>query len=101
MILVETQVIEIYQIKITKLSLQTKTNVPSNDINNKESILSPAAVAKSHGVSSKAIREIWSGRTWFRQLMHLDLARAAMVHRIKLPGRPMGAKGKRTRQDEA
>ena len=51
-----------------------------------------AAVARSFGVSEKTVRDIWIGRTWVREMMHLDPARAAKAHILKLPGRPRRAK---------
>ena len=47
-----------------------------------------AAVARSFGVSEKTVRDIWIGRTWVREMMHLDPARAAKACNLKLPGRP-------------
>jgi hypothetical protein len=49
---------------------------------------SAAAVARSFGVSEKTVRDIWAGRTWVREMMHLDPARAAKAGSLKLPGRP-------------
>ena len=57
-----------------------------------------AKVAEDYGVSDKTIRDIWKGRTWFRETMHLDPNRAAMVDRLKQPGRPKGSKDKERRQ---
>ena len=46
-------------------------------------------VASAFGVSEKTVRDIWTGRTWFLELMHLDPARAARAaERLRLPGRP-------------
>ena len=77
-VLTEAQAVEIFLIKI------------ANDDVPKRSRRSAAAVARQFGVSDKAVRDIWTGRTWFRELMHLDPARAAMPERLKRPGRPRG-----------
>jgi hypothetical protein len=51
--------------------------------------LTAAAVGISFGVSEKAIRDIWRGRTWVRETMHLDPASyATTVQMLRLPGRP-------------
>ena len=49
-----------------------------------------AAVAFDFGVSEKTVRDIWRGRTWHRETLHLDPCRPARV--IALPGRPLGRK---------
>ncbi len=47
-----------------------------------------ASVARSFGVSEKTVRDIWIGRTWVREMMHLDPTREAKASSLKLPGRP-------------
>ena len=54
---------------------------------------SAASLARKYGVSDKTIRDIWTGRTWFRELMHLDPARKDMAERLRFPGRPKHAAG--------
>ncbi len=51
-----------------------------------------AVISKSFGVSEKAVRDIWTGRTWVRETMHLDPARAAKAAGLSLPGRPKRSK---------
>ena len=75
-ILTAEQAIKIFKIK---LSNQTAT---------KSQILSPCNVARLFGVSEKAVRDIWKGRTWLRETMHLDPARIVMAARLRPPGRP-------------
>ena len=48
----------------------------------------PRAIGKQFGVSEKAVREIWKGRTWLRDSMHLDPSLAALASRLRPPGRP-------------
>ena len=88
-VLTEAQAVEIFLIKI------------ANDDVPKRSRRSAAAVARQFGVSDKAVRDIWTGRTWFRELMHLDPARAAMPERLKRPGRPRGRRNaQQTRKED-
>ena len=49
-----------------------------------------AAVALDFGISEKTVRDIWRGRTWHRETLHLDPCRPERV--IALPGRPLGRK---------
>ena len=88
-VLTEAQAVEIFLIKI------------ANDDVPKRSRRSAASVARQFGVSDKAVRDIWTGRTWFRELIHLDPARAAMPERLKRPGRPRGRRDtQRTRKED-
>ena len=49
-------------------------------------------------VSSKTIRDIWTGRTWYRETHHLDPTRSDARERLdKRPGRPKGAKDSKPR----
>ena len=51
--------------------------------------ISSSQVASVFGVSEKTIRDIWTGRTWFLELIYLDPARAAVAaKRLRPPGRP-------------
>jgi hypothetical protein len=45
-------------------------------------------VGKAYGVSDKAVRDIWNGRTWYKETMHLDPSRSSMPMRLRIPGRP-------------
>ena len=73
-ILTAEQAIKIFEIK---LSNQTATKIQSS-----------TNVARAFGVSEKTVRDIWKGRTWLREIMHLDPARAAMATQLRPPGRP-------------
>ena len=66
-ILSSEQAIEIFKIKLTN---QTAT---------RSQPLSPCVVARAYGVSEKAVRDIWNGRTWLRETMHLDPIMAARL----------------------
>ena len=60
---------------------------------------STADVAREYGVSSKAIRDIWVGRTWYRETFHLDPSRSDAAERLmKRVGRPKGAKDSKPRR---
>jgi hypothetical protein len=88
-ILTLQQAIDIFAIKMGQLGSNTK----------RSKYLTAAVVARSFGVSEKAIRDIWSGRTWVRETMHLDPAgAAAKTQRLRLPGRPKCRRGNETKQ---
>ena len=76
-ILSEAEAIQIFLIKLENDA--NKWNVPRR---------SATEVARHFGVSDKAVRDIWMGRTWFHELIHLDPERATMPGRLKRPGRP-------------
>ena len=52
-------------------------------------------IARSYGVSEKAVRDIWSGRTWAKETWHLNPSRTLIV---KQTGRPKGSRDSRPRQ---
>ena len=54
-----------------------------------------AVLAQTFGVSEKAIRDVWTGRTWAAATLHLDITRALKQKQV---GRPKGSKDKRPRQ---
>ena len=55
-------------------------------------------IANLFGVSSKTIRDIWSGRTWYRETYHLDPYRSDATERLlRRPGRPKGSKDRKQR----
>ena len=59
-------------------------------------------VGKRYGVSSKTIRDIWVGRTWYRTTHHLDPTRMDSTERLaRHPGRPKGSKDSRPRISKA
>ncbi len=72
-ILTEEEAVAIFKIKIT------------NDSTSRSERLSAAAVARDYRVSEKTIRDIWTARTWIREIVHLDPVRAALVERLKPP----------------
>ena len=59
---------------------------------------SATSVGKAYGVSEKAIRDIWKGRTWAKETWHLDMARPWHFKRM---GRPTGSKDKNPRKKGA
>ena len=52
-------------------------------------------VGRDFNVSEKAIRDIWSGRTWAKETWHLEPSRPL---NLKPTGRPKGCKDKLSRQ---
>jgi hypothetical protein len=58
--------------------------------------LSSAAVAREYGVGEKTVRDIWRGRTWYHETLHLDPSRP--VRAKGPPGRPMGRKDRGPRR---
>jgi hypothetical protein len=55
-------------------------------------------LASVYGVSEKAVRDIWTGRTWSNETWHLDTSRPLQV---KTVGRPRGCKDRRPRKKRA
>ena len=54
---------------------------------------SSADIAKEYGVTEKTIRDIWTGRTWFRETLHLEPSREKIAERLtRQLGRPKGSK---------
>ena len=85
-ILTDEQAGRIYQIKLD--SQAASILLPSSS--ERALVFRAGAVARAFGVSDKAIRDIWKGRTWLRETMHLDPTRAAMAGALRPPGRPKG-----------
>jgi hypothetical protein len=55
-------------------------------------------LSRIYGVSAKTVRDIWLGRTWYRETYHLDKDKAPLTNRLmKKAGRPKGAKDSRPR----
>ncbi len=52
-------------------------------------------LADVYGVSEKAVRDIWKGRTWSKQTCHLDPNHTAV---LKIAGRPKGRKDSKPRK---
>ena len=55
-------------------------------------------MATVYGVSEKAVRDIWTGRTWARETWRLDTSRPLQ---LKLVGRPKGCKDRNPRKKRA
>ena len=61
----------------------------------KESLQPATKVSRFYGVSEKAVRDIWTGRTWSAETWHLDTTRAL---KIKPSGRPQGSRDTKPRK---
>ena len=57
------------------------------------------AVARTYKVSEKTVRDIWRGRTWHHETLHLDPSRPARADTP--PGRPLGRKDSAPRRRPA
>ena len=57
--------------------------------------MSAASVSKKYGVSEKAVRDIWTGRTWSKETWHLDTSRSLPLKKM---GRPIGRKDAKPRK---
>ena len=72
-----------------------------NDVLNifrcKQSRMQATTVANMYGMSEKAIRDIWTARTWARETWHLEPSRTLV---LKQAGRPRGSKDSRPRQQK-
>ena len=60
---------------------------------------SSLAVARIYKVSEKTVRDIWRGRTWHHETLHLDPSRPARADTP--PGRPLGRKDSAPRRRPA
>ena len=56
---------------------------------------SAASVSKKFGVIEKAVRDIWTGRTWSKETWHLDTSRSRPLKKM---GRPVGRKDAKPRK---
>ena len=63
--------------------------------NCKGSVTSAAALSKLYGVCEKAVRDIWTGRTWSKETWHLDKSRPLQIRKM---GRPLGRKDAQPRK---
>ena len=61
----------------------------------KTSVTSASAISKLYGVSEKAVRNIWTGRTWSKETWHLDESRPFPTKKM---GRPFGRKDAQPRK---
>ena len=91
-VLTAEQAIQIFRIKIGSMSLTS-----SNVFKDTKTDIEAQVVADAFGVSEKAVRDIWKGRTWNRETMFLDPNRSANSSPLRLPGRPRGAKTRKDR----
>ena len=57
----------------------------------KGSGLSASKICQQFGISEKAVRDIWKGRTWAREIARLDPSSSFLVKKL---GRPIGSKDK-------
>ena len=57
--------------------------------------MSAASMSKKYGVSEKAVRDIWTGRTWSKETWHLDALRSRPVKKM---GRPVGRQDSKPRK---
>ena len=61
----------------------------------KESMISASNLSKKYGVTEKAVRDIWTGRTWLRETSCLDASRSLQPKKM---GRPLGRKDAKPRK---
>ena len=61
----------------------------------KANVTSATAKSKLYGVSEKAVRDIWTGRTWSKETWHLDESRPFPTKKM---GRPFGRKDAQPRK---
>ena len=61
----------------------------------KTHLMSAACVSKKYGVSEKAVRDIWTGRTWSKETWHLDASRSRPLKKM---GRPVGRQDTKPRK---
>ena len=60
-----------------------------------KTLIPATTIARKYSVSEKAIRDIWTSRTWSKETWHLDPSR---VVQAKQTGRPKGRADSRPRQ---
>jgi hypothetical protein len=63
--------------------------------NMKSSALTAVKIAVSYGISEKAVRDIWKGRTWSRETRHLDTTSTVVLKKV---GRPIGRRDQKPRK---
>ena len=64
----------------------------------KGSVTSATALSKHYGVSEKAVRDIWTGRTWSKETWHLY---KSQPYPAKKMGRPIGRKDAQPRKQRS
>jgi hypothetical protein len=88
-VLSHDQVVNIYKLRNASCSAAASK---------KRDGIGATSVARCFGVSSKTVRDIWVGRTWYRATQHLDPLRTDATERLqKRLGRPKGAKDRKPR----
>jgi hypothetical protein len=61
--------------------------------------LASRELAEKYSVSPKTVRDIWSGRSWYKETYIFDKTKAPLIQKLsKVPGRPKGSKDSRPRQ---
>ena len=84
-VLSSVQVLDIYRLKTQGDGL-TKSKT------------SASSIAKIFGISSKTVRDIWNGRTWYRTTNHLEPNKGDAAKRMQRhAGRPKGSKDSKPR----
>ena len=82
-----------------KATAKPRARLTENDVINifscKQSSMQATTVANMYGMSEKAIRDIWTARTWARETWHLEPSRTLV---LKQAGRPRGSTDSRPRQ---
>ena len=82
-----------------KATARPRARLTVNDVINifscKQSSMQATTVANMYGMSEKAIRDIWTARTWARETWHLEPSRTLV---LKQAGRPRGSTDSRPRQ---
>ena len=85
--------------RFPKSTTKPRTRLTVSDVINifrcKQSSIQATTVANMYGVSEKAIRDIWTARTWARETWHLEPSRTLVLKQV---GRPRGSKDSRPRQ---
>ena len=81
-ILNEAQAVQIFQIKVAANSFMRPCS-------------SAVKIAVLFGISEKAVRDIWKGRTWGSETCHMDPTRPVLIR--KDVGRPKGCKDSKPR----
>ena len=61
----------------------------------KATLSSATKIARLYGVNKKAIRDIWTARTWAAETWHLDTSRTP---KVKPTGRPLGSRDSKPRK---
>ena len=81
--------------KLPKMRAKLTEADALNIYHRKSSFTSASAIAKLYGVSEKAVRDIWTGRTWSKETWHLDESRPFPAKKM---GRPFGRKDAQPRK---